>query len=112
MSFRVQTVQEYFETLDKRFLADNAKGVNAVYQFELAGDDGGNYNVTVADGTMAVSDGAHEKPSCTIKMKAPDFIKMTNGDLNGQMAYMTGKLKITGSIPMAMKMQNLFPQVK
>jgi putative sterol carrier protein len=27
------------------------------------------------------------------------------------MAYMTGKMKISGSIPMAMKMKEIFPQV-
>ncbi|MCA9565046.1 MAG: SCP2 sterol-binding domain-containing protein [Myxococcales bacterium] len=111
MSFRVDSVKEYFDTLDKRFRPEGAAKVNAIFQFELAGDDGGTYHVTVNEGTMAVHDGPHENPTCTLKMKAPDYIKMTNGDMNGQMAYMTGKLKIKGSIPMAMKMKNIFPQV-
>ncbi len=109
MAFRVETVQEYFDRLGERFVAAGAKGVNAVYQFELAGDGGGTWHAVVADGTMELNTGAHDAPTTTIRMKADDYVKMTNGDLNGQMAYMTGKMKIAGSIPMAMKMKAIFP---
>lgn len=111
MSFRVTSAQEYFDRLDERFQASGAKGVNAVFQFELGGDNGGTWHAVVADGTMELHSGAHDSPTTTIKMKADDYVKMTNGDLNGQMAYMTGKMKIAGSIPMAMKMKSIFPQV-
>ena len=109
MAFRVETVQEYFDRLDERFVPDGAKGVNAIFQFELAGDGGGTWHAVVDNGTMALHTGAHDSPTTTIRMKADDYVKMTNGDINGQMAYMTGKLKIAGSIPMAMKMKSIFP---
>lgn len=110
MSFKIESVKEYFDTLDQRFVPDAAKDMNAIFQFSLAGDTGGDYYVVVEGGTMAITEGLHESPTVTMKMKAEDYVKMTNGDLNGQMAYMTGKLKISGSIPMAMKMKNVFPQ--
>ena len=34
------------------------------------------------------------------------------GDLKGQMAFMTGKLKVSGNMMLAMKMQSLFPPAK
>ena len=110
MSFKVSSVKEYFDTLENRFVADKSRGMDAVYQFELAGDDGGTYHVVVSDGGMSVHEGAHDAPTTTLKMTGSDYVKMTNGELNGQMAYMTGKMKISGSIPMAMKMKNIFPQ--
>ena len=110
MSFKVSTVKEYFDTLGDRFVADKSKGINAVYQFELSGDQGGTYHVVVNDGSMSVEEGAHDKPTTTLKMEGSDYVKMTNGELKGQVAYMTGKMKISGSIPMAMKMKNIFPQ--
>ena len=64
MSFKVSSVQEYFETLEKRFNADGAKGVNAIYQFDL-GDDG-TYHVHVEGGEMTLHEGAHDKPTTTI----------------------------------------------
>lgn len=109
-AIRVETVKEYFETMDKRFEPEGAKGVNAVFQFELSGDQGGTWHAIVNDGTMECKEGAHDDPTTTIKMEGGNFVKMSNGDLSGQMAYMTGKMKIAGSIPMAMKMKNIFPQ--
>jgi putative sterol carrier protein len=110
MSFRVESVKEYFDRLDERFVAEGAKGVNAIFQFELSGDDAVTYHIEINDGTMVVNEGAHEKPTTTLKMTAIDYLNMSNGDLNGQMAYMSGKLKIAGSIPMAMKMKDFLPQ--
>ena len=105
----VNNIKEYFDTLEQRFVADASKGVNAVFQFELAGDGGGQYHLVVEDGAMHVHEGGHDKPNATIKMSADDYVKMVNGKLNGQMAAMTGKLKVGGNILMARKMQKLFP---
>ncbi len=107
-AFKVESVSEYFQTLEKRFEPAGAKGVDAIFQFEL-GDDG-TYHVEVKDGGMTVHEGAADKPTTVIKMTGDNFVQMSNGDLNGQMAYMTGKMKISGSIPMAMKMKSIFPQ--
>jgi len=105
----IPTVQAYFDTLDQRFAADQAKGLKAVFQFELAGEGGGTYHIVVDDGKMTWAKEAHAAPGITIKMAADDYVKMINGKLNGQMAFMTGKMKVSGQIPLAMKMQTLFP---
>ena len=106
---QVSSVQEYFDTLNQRFVQDASKGVQAVFQFELSGETGGTWHVEVDDGTMALHEGAHGQPTTIIKMKDQDYVKMVNGKLKGPMAYMTGKLKVKGSIPMAQKMQKIFP---
>jgi putative sterol carrier protein len=108
----VSTVQEYFETLHARFVASAAKGLNAIFQFELAGAGGGTYHVTVNDGAMAVAMGPAPAPSATLKMSAENYVKMANGELNGAMAFMKGQLKVTGNVMLAQKMQAIFPQGK
>lgn len=109
-AIKVDTVKEYFDTMDQRFEPEGSKGVNAIFQFELSGDEAGTWHAIVDDGTMQLVEGAHDEPTTTIKMDGGNFVKMSNGTLSGQMAYMTGKMKIAGSIPMAMKMKNIFPQ--
>jgi putative sterol carrier protein len=109
MSLQISTVQEYFATLDQRFVSEACKGVEAIFQFQLSGDTGGTWHVSVNDGSFEIAEGAHDKPTTTIKMKEGDYVKMVNGKLNGSMAFMTGKLKVTGSIPMAQRMQKIFP---
>ena len=108
----VTSVKQYFDTLSERFVATASKGLNAVFQFELAGDGGGTYNISVNDGTMEVKEGAAATPSVTIKMAADDYVKMVNGELNGTMAYMKGQMKVTGNLMLAQKMQAVFPVKK
>jgi len=105
----VASVKEYFDTLNQRFVASASKGLNAVFQFELSGDGGGQYNISVNDGTMEVKEGAAATPSVTIKMAADDYLKLVNGQLNGTMAYMKGQMKVTGNLMLAQKMQAVFP---
>jgi putative sterol carrier protein len=109
---RVSTVKEYFDTLPARFVASAAKGMNAIFQFELAGDGGGTYHVTVNDGSMKVAEGPSTSPTATLKMSAENYVKMANGELNGAMAFMKGQLKVTGNVLLAQKMQAIFPQGK
>lgn len=66
------------------------------------------YHCTIANETIDVKLGTHEKPNITISMKENDYLDMINGKLNGQMAFMTGKLKIAGDMGLALKLQSLF----
>jgi putative sterol carrier protein len=101
-------VKEIFNAMPANLNADAAKGMNAVIQFNLTGDGGGNYYVTIKDGTCTVSEGTHQSPNMTMTMAAQDYVDMITGKLNGQMAFMSGKLKIAGDMGLAMKMQSLF----
>ncbi len=109
---QVTSVKEYVDTLPQRFVAGASKGVKAVFQFELSGEGGATFNVTVDDGTMKVADGQAESPSTTIKMNGDDYVKMVNGKLSGTMAFMKGMLKVTGNVMLAQKMQAIFPPAK
>jgi putative sterol carrier protein len=109
---QVTSVKEYFDTLPQRFVSDAAKAIQAIFQFELAGDGGGTYHVTVDHGTMAVHEGAHATPTATIKMNGDDYVKMVNGKLNGAMAFMKGQMKVLGNVLLAQKMQAIFPPSK
>jgi putative sterol carrier protein len=102
--------QQVFDMMPSRFNAAAASGVNATYQFDLTGDNGGTWQVAVANGTCAVSQGTpNDKPNITITMAAGDYLDMITGKLNPQMAFMGGKLKIKGDMSLALKMQQIFP---
>ena len=68
------------------------------------------YHFTVANEAIDVKHGKHVSPNITISMKESDYLDMINGKLNGQMAFMTGKLKIAGDMGLALKLQSLFKQ--
>ncbi len=108
---KVADTAEYFSTLSDRFVADAAGGVNAVMQYSLSGDGGGDWVVKIEDGSFqGVETGTADKPTLHIMMDAEKFIEMANGDLDGRKAFLTRKLKVKGNIALAQKMQKFFPQ--
>jgi len=102
------TPQDIFKEMPGSLNADAAKGMNSTIQFNLSGDNGGQWYVVIKDGKAEVSQGTASAPNMTLSMSAQDYVDMTMGKLNGQMAFMSGKLKISGDMGLAMKMQSLF----
>ncbi len=105
------TIQEVIQGMPNQFNADAAKGMNAVYQYDITGDGGAQFHTEIKDGTIAVTEGTHASPNITITMVAKDYLDLVNGKLNGQMAFMSGKLKIKGDMSLAMKLQSLFKPI-
>ena len=66
------------------------------------------YHFHIANESIEVQTGIHASPNITITMKESDYLDMVNGKLNGQMAFVSGKLKIAGDMGLAMRLQNLF----
>ncbi|NJD61919.1 MAG: SCP2 sterol-binding domain-containing protein [Deltaproteobacteria bacterium] len=100
------TVTGFFESLQEK-LAKNAPklaGLTCVYQFKVGE---ANYNVAFTDGVAAVSRGEAPAPACTVTMAEGDFLDLVSGKLNGQMAFMTGKLKVAGDFGLALKLESL-----
>jgi len=102
------TPADIFKEMPGQLDQNAAKGVNATIQFNLSGDNGGQWYVTIKDGTAEVHEGTAPSANMTMTMAANDYVDMTTGKLNGQMAFMSGKLKIAGDMGLAMKMQTLF----
>ena len=99
---------QIFAAMPGSFRADRAGALRAVFQFNLSGEGGGNWNVSVADGACKVVEGKASKADVTIAMTAPDFAKMIAGELQPVAAFMQGKIKLQGDMAMAMKLQELF----
>jgi len=102
------TVKDTFDAMAGRFKSDRAQGVKATIQYDITGQGGGTYHATIADGKCAMREGAAAAPNLTLTMAASDWIDMVSGKLNGQMAFMSGKLKIKGDMGLAMKLAGMF----
>jgi len=100
------TTAEIFEGIKSRINPASLAGLNAKFQFDLAGDDGGTWHVNVANGEAEIGPGPTEA-NVTISMNADDFKAMVAGTLNATQAFMTGKLKIKGDMSLAMRLQSI-----
>jgi putative sterol carrier protein len=103
-----ESVQEIFTAMPSRLNPQAAQGLDCVIQYDLTGDGGGQYHSTIKDGAATVTPGPHPSPTMTVIMGAQDFVDMTSGKLDGMSAFMSGKLRISGDMGLAMKLQSLF----
>ena len=99
---------EVFAAMPGAFNAAAAGGVDVVFQYNIKGDRGGDWNCAVKETTCTVSAGQHEAPVCTLKMNDSDFLSMMNGTLGAMQAYTSGKLKIEGDIMKSQLIEKLF----
>ena len=86
---------------------------------ERVGEDcglGASVKWDFGDGTFLMLDASQvpnvvsnddDEADCTLKISLDDFIAMTQGELDGTSAFMSGKLKIEGDMGIAMKLQGV-----
>jgi putative sterol carrier protein len=110
MTFTKEQISSIFPQMTQRFIAEKAEGVNAIVQFDLSGDNGGQYWLRIAEGQIEHGEGTADNPKLTIKAAADDYYNVATGAMNPMQAYMGGKLKITGDMGLAMKFMNMFQQ--
>ncbi|KAI7850471.1 sterol binding protein [Circinella umbellata] len=89
------------------------KQVNGVFQFVIKNKEGKEEIYTVdAKKEGKVFRGKGTKADATLTLKDEDFVALASGKLNGQKAYMSGKLKVKGQIMLAMKLDSVFKSIK
>ena len=104
------TVKDVFErTMPERLKnkPDVVSKINAVYQFNISGPNGGAWSVDCTKPGGEVTPGQTDGAKCTVSANDADFLNIVNGKLNPQMAFMSGKLKIQGDMGLAMKLQQI-----
>ncbi len=104
------TPKEYFDVKVPENLKTKAEKfatINAVYEFQLNGPNGGTWSLDLTVPGGKVSTGSTGKANCTITMEDENFVKLVSGQLNAQMAFMTGKLKVAGNMGLALKLTNV-----
>lgn len=101
--------KEVFQMIDAALKTNPSaiEGMSAVYQFNLTGDDGGQYQMIIDDGNGKAIGGKERKPDCTLEMDAEEYKDMVAGTVNPTSAFMSGQLKIEGDMGLALQLQNI-----
>ncbi|MBI4961824.1 MAG: SCP2 sterol-binding domain-containing protein [Desulfomonile tiedjei] len=102
------TVGEIVEAMPGRFNPDAAAGLDAVFQFDISGDQAGQWHLLVKDQSCRILEGSHASPNVTFSMASSDFVEMMTGKLSGQAAFFSGKLRVSGDLMMAQRLESLF----
>ncbi|GAN06487.1 sterol-binding-like protein [Mucor ambiguus] len=89
------------------------KQVNGIFEFAVKNAEGKTETFTVdlkKEGSVIKGKGAN-KADAIISIADADFVQLASGKLNGQKAYMSGKLKIKGQMMLATKLDTVFKQL-
>lgn len=108
MTDTATAAREIFRKMPAFLNQEAASGMDAVFQYNLTGEGAASYFTHIKDGGIEVTEGVHPAPAVTVTMTAADFVDLIHGRLNGVMAFMTGRLKATGDLGLASKLQKLF----
>jgi putative sterol carrier protein len=103
-----ETIDDVIESYPDRFQPDQAEGVEGIVQLNLTGEGGGHYYMLIEDQTLDIEEGEHDDPTVAVTTSADDWLKINNGQTNAMALMMQGKLKVSGSLPMATKFQSIF----
>ncbi|KAF1586367.1 UNVERIFIED_CONTAM: Hydroxysteroid dehydrogenase-like protein 2, partial [Eudyptes pachyrhynchus] len=105
-------VEETFRIVKDSLSDEVVRATQAVYQFELSGEDGGTWFLDLKSKGGKVGHGEpSDRADVVMSMATDDFVKMFSGKLKPTMAFMSGKLKIKGNIALAIKLEKLMTQM-
>jgi putative sterol carrier protein len=102
------SVSSIMNQMQGAFIPDNAKGIDAVVQFDIAGENGGKWLLTINNQQCKVDQGTAPNPKLTFISDEQTFLAIFTGKLDGVKAYMLGKVRMVGDITLAMKLPKLF----
>lgn len=102
------TVAETIENMSKHFNPTAAAGLNKTIQLNISGDQGGSWQIKIANQSCTTEAGVAEKPDLTLNVKDSDWLDMLSGKISPMSAFMGGKLKTSGDMMLAMNIPKLF----
>lgn len=108
MSELPMTVKGILEAMPQYANQAAIQDINKTVQFNVTGDESGNYHLRVQNGTVTTHEGIAEDADVTIETPAEVWVQIARGDLNGAVAFMTGKFRASGDISLLMSMQSWF----
>jgi len=91
------------------FQREKALGVDETVRFQVHGERGGVWTVSIRDGTINVTQGdTPQAPSVTIETSDRRFVELTTGQVEGLELIVNGEMKITGDLQRAARFQSFF----
>jgi multimeric flavodoxin WrbA/putative sterol carrier protein len=103
-----KTCRELLQMMPLGFNASEANGLEAVYQFEISGDENFTAYLKISRGQCVYHDGPAPSPGVIIKTPAAVWLAIARGELDGQQAFMSEKYTVAGDLSLLMRLKSLF----
>lgn len=78
--------------------------------FHIQGAGGGEWQVSRGVGGPRVSQLEHGPKDCTVRCSAPVFMDIVRGRLDARDAFLDGRLRLSGDIGLALRLQGIISE--
>ena len=102
------TLKQLFEGMVQTFRPEEAKGLDTVIQYDIAGEGEGKFYMVISGQRCTLHEGEADDPRITISASKDDWYAIAKGELDGASAFLTGRLRAQGNMNELMRMQSLF----
>lgn len=101
------TPREVINLWTAKILGDPARmeSLGSSFKFVVEGDGGGTWVLQCKSPVKVIEGDA--PADCTIRVHAKDLVALGTGSMNPQVAYMMGKLKVSGDKALALKLNQI-----
>lgn len=106
-------IPQLFKKIESLISPEVIAKTQAVYQFNVTGEEKGVWFLDLKNGAGSCGQGAAPcQPDAVLTMQSKNFTDMFAGKLKAAPAFMSGKLKISGDLQKAMKLEKLMKAMK
>jgi putative sterol carrier protein len=98
------SAREFFEALASRRASPRTRGLSASYRFDVDGE--GSWRVVIDDGALSVEE-SDAAADCVIRASEETFLRIVHGEENAMGAFLTGKVKVSGEVGLALRLRDL-----
>ena len=102
------TCREIIAGMPGVFNAESAGDMVADIQFHVTGEEPGDYYLHLEGGKCTFHEGSLESSNLTIYTPSDIWVAISNGEMDGQQAFMQGKYRAEGDFSLLMKLNDLF----
>ncbi len=95
MSSTPENCNSIIQSIPVRFRPQKAEGYQTTVHFEISGDEGTQFTVEIADQHCNFKEGLHGEAVCVVRAKAKHYAALESGEINPQLAILTGKVKVS-----------------
>ncbi len=87
--------QNIVTSIPQRFRSEKAEGVSMIFHFNIKGNNAFPFTIVIENGLCRLEKELVETPSCVVTASSENYVKLELGELNPQLALMTGKVKVS-----------------
>jgi putative sterol carrier protein len=102
-------VPELFEKLAGQLDTQAAAGLDRTLEWHITDEDPGVWALEIKGGKGRLIPGGVPKPDTVFTTSGETWVAIAEGRQDAMRAFMTGKLKVSGDMMLALKVPKLFP---